>query len=156
MPAPVADDVDGTLSEGVRQPSLDLGGAGRIDRSVTVTADSPRVVDRAEFAVVFLVAVGLVALHVVDDNFLQPQPGTSQTDHLVQRSRTAGAPLRRCGRLRPRSSWVRATLALLFGFFGVAERHRGRYYSLSGGPSGDDFTGFLSMFGGFVLLASAQ
>ena len=81
VPAPVADDVDGTFSGGVRQPSRELGGAGRLDRSVTVTADSPRVVDRTEL-VVFLVAVGLVALHVVDDNFLQPQPGTSQTDHL--------------------------------------------------------------------------
>ena len=28
-------------------------------------------------------AIGVVALHVVDDNFLQPNPGTSAADHLV-------------------------------------------------------------------------
>ena len=27
-------------------------------------------------------ALGIGALHVVDDNFLQPQPGTSAVDHL--------------------------------------------------------------------------
>ena len=30
----------------------------------------------------FLAAVGAIALHVVDDNFIQPQPGTSAGDHL--------------------------------------------------------------------------
>ena len=29
------------------------------------------------------VALGIATLHVVDDNFLQPQPGTSAADHLV-------------------------------------------------------------------------
>jgi hypothetical protein len=28
-------------------------------------------------------AIGVVAIHVADDNFLQPQPGTSAGDHLV-------------------------------------------------------------------------
>ena len=28
-------------------------------------------------------ALAVVALHVADDNFLQPQPGTSAADHLV-------------------------------------------------------------------------
>ena len=32
---------------------------------------------------IFLAAVGVIALHVVDDSFLQPQPGTSAADHLV-------------------------------------------------------------------------
>jgi hypothetical protein len=31
----------------------------------------------------FALGVALIALHVVDDSFLQPQPGTSATDHLV-------------------------------------------------------------------------
>jgi hypothetical protein len=30
-----------------------------------------------------LVAVGVVGLHIVDDNFLQPEPGTSGGDHLA-------------------------------------------------------------------------
>ena len=37
---------------------------------------------RHELAV-FLGAVGLIALHVADDSFIQPQPGTSAGDHLV-------------------------------------------------------------------------
>ena len=102
---------------------------------------------------VFLVAVGLVALHVVDDNFLQPQPGTSQTDHLVSGlvplALLSGAAVV----YRRARAGVRATLALLFGFFGVLSGTEAVYYSLSGGPSGDDFTGFLSIVGGFVLLA---
>jgi X-Pro dipeptidyl-peptidase-like protein len=32
---------------------------------------------------IFRLAVALIALHVVDDNFVQPQPGTSAGDHLV-------------------------------------------------------------------------
>ena len=151
MPAPVADDVDGTFSGGVRQPSRELGGAGRLDRSVTVTADSPRVVDRTEL-VVFLVAVGLVALHVVDDNFLQPQPGTSQTDHLFSGLVPLALLLSAAVVYRRARAGVRATLALLFGFFGVLSGTEAVYYSLSGGRSGDDFTGFLSIVGGFVLL----
>ena len=31
----------------------------------------------------FLAAVGLIALHVADDNFLQPPSGTSAGEHLV-------------------------------------------------------------------------
>ena len=38
----------------------------------------PAVSDR-----VFLAASGLIALHVVDDNFVQPRAGTSAADHLV-------------------------------------------------------------------------
>jgi len=31
----------------------------------------------------FLLATGAVGLHIVDDNFLQPEPGTSAGDHLA-------------------------------------------------------------------------
>jgi hypothetical protein len=33
--------------------------------------------------VIARLALGVIALHVVDDNFLQPEPGTSGADHLV-------------------------------------------------------------------------
>lgn len=32
---------------------------------------------------VLIIAAGVAALHVADDSFLQPQPGTSAGDHLV-------------------------------------------------------------------------
>jgi hypothetical protein len=97
-------------------------------------------------------SLALVALHVVDDSFLQPEPGTSWADHvwsgLVPVALLAGAAAF-YGRARP---GMRATLALLFGFFGVLSGTEAVYYTLNGGPSGDDFTGFLSIVGGFVLL----
>ncbi|HEY6890467.1 MAG TPA: hypothetical protein VI300_21870, partial [Solirubrobacter sp.] len=31
----------------------------------------------------FFLAVAVIALHVIDDSFLQPQPGTSGADHVV-------------------------------------------------------------------------
>ncbi len=46
----------------------------------------------------------------------------------------------------------RAALALLFGFLGVLAGTETVYYTLAGSPSGDDFTGFLSLLGGFLLL----
>ena len=38
---------------------------------------------RSRETVLFLVAIALIALHVVDDNYLQPQPGVSSGDHVV-------------------------------------------------------------------------
>ena len=31
----------------------------------------------------FLLALGVIALHVIDDHYLQPEPGTAAGDHLV-------------------------------------------------------------------------
>jgi uncharacterized protein len=97
-------------------------------------------------------ALGVVALHVLDDSFLQPEPGVSPTDHLVSGlvplALLAGA-IAVYGRAR---AGVRATLALLFGFFGVLSGTEAAFYSFQGGPSGDDFTGLLSIAAGFLLL----
>jgi hypothetical protein len=102
--------------------------------------------------VVAAAAVAAVALHVADDNFLQPQPGTSPGDHLASGlvplallSATAVAYTR----LRP---GVRAALALLTGFFGVLAGTEAAYYTFNGGPSGDDYTGLLSIAAGLLLL----
>jgi hypothetical protein len=46
-------------------------------------APPPRRGSRRRETVLFLVAIALIALHVIDDNFLQPQPGTSAGDHLA-------------------------------------------------------------------------
>jgi uncharacterized protein len=85
-------------------------------------------------------------LHVADDNFLQPEPGMSASDHLVSGLvplvLVAGAALAH-GRVRAGS---RATLALLVGYFGVLVGTEAVYYTSAGGPSGDDYTGLLSLF----------
>ena len=89
-------------------------------------------------------AIGVVALHVVDDNFLQPNPGTSAGDHLV-------------GGLVPLAVLVAAA-----ALYGRAARRGARddraprsassassparrpiHYTLGVGPSGDDYTGLL-------------
>jgi hypothetical protein len=54
----------------------------------------------------FLAAISVVGLHVVDDSFLQPQPGTSAGDHSRQRLRAAGgAGAGRGGLLAPAGRW---------------------------------------------------
>ena len=97
-------------------------------------------------------ALAVIALHVVDDNYLQPEPGMSATDHLASglvpiALLTAAAVAYR--RLRPGG---RAALALTFGIFGIASGVEAVYYTLNGGPSGDDFTGWLTLAAGLLLV----
>jgi len=97
-------------------------------------------------------AIGVVALHVVDDNFLQPNPGTSAGDHLtggfVQLAVLVAAAAG-YGRLR---AGARATTALLVGFFGVLAGTEAVHYSMGAGPSGDDYTGLFSIPAGLTLV----
>jgi hypothetical protein len=105
--------------------------------------------------VVARVAIGLVALHVVDDNFLQPQPGTSATDHLVS-GLVPLVILALAAWVYPRlRAGLRAVLALFFGIFGVVTGIEAVYYSTKGGPTGDDFTGLVALAAGVVLIGVA-
>ena len=97
-------------------------------------------------------ALAVVALHVVDDNFLQPQPGTAAGDHLV----SGFAPLvclgisaAAYGRARP---GLRAAIALMAGYFGVLAGTEAFHYTRAVGPSGDDYTGLLSIPAGLLLI----
>jgi uncharacterized protein len=97
-------------------------------------------------------ALAVIGLHVLDDRFLQPEPGRAASDHLVSclvpvaliSAATISYP-----KLRP---GLRASVALLFGYFGVLAGTEAVYYTANGGPSGDDFTGFLSVAAGLLLL----
>jgi uncharacterized protein len=101
---------------------------------------------------VFLIGVGVIALHVADDSFLQPQPGTSAADHLVSglvplallASVAAVYPRRRGG--------ARAAIALVVGVFGIVAGIEAMHYTTQVGPSGDDFTGLLCIPAGIALL----
>jgi hypothetical protein len=97
-------------------------------------------------------ALAVVALHVVDDNFLQPQPGTSADHHLV----SGLVPLLCLGvsaaayrRARP---GLRAAIALMAGYFGVLAGTEAFHYTRAVGPSGDDYTGLLSLPAGLLLI----
>jgi uncharacterized protein len=98
------------------------------------------------------VALGVVALHVVDDNFLQPNPGTSAADHLVS-GLVPLALLVGAGLLYPRlRAGARAAIALFAGFFGVLAGTEAVHYTRTIGPSGDDYTGLLSIPAGLMLI----
>jgi uncharacterized protein len=96
-------------------------------------------------------AILVIALHLVDDAFLQPEPGMSAGDHLaslVPLALLLGVAAA-YGRLRP---GARACWALVLGVFGIAAGVEAVYYTVNGGPSGDDFTGWLSLVAGLGLV----
>jgi uncharacterized protein len=100
----------------------------------------------------FRLGVAVIALHVVDDAFVQPQPGTSAGDHLV----SGLAPLVLLGlaawghsRLR---GGRRGAMALVFGVFGIVAGIEALHYTSKVGASGDDYTGLLSIPAGLLLL----
>jgi uncharacterized protein len=103
----------------------------------------------------FVVAIAVIALHVIDDNYLSPQPGTSAGDHLV----SGLVPLAALGL----AAWAyprltggrRGALALVFGMLGIAAGIEAVDYTRKVGASGDDFTGLLAIPAGLLLLGLA-
>jgi hypothetical protein len=98
-------------------------------------------------------ALGVAALHVVDDNFLQPEPGASAGDHLAGGLVQAAFFVLAAWaypRFRP---GARGTLAVLVGL-SVAVMGAGEagYYTRENGPSGDDYTGLLAIPAGVLLV----
>jgi uncharacterized protein len=113
-------------------------------------ADAPRLALTGD--AVALTCLAVIALHVVDDSFLQPEPGMSATDHLVSGLVPLALVVAAAviySRLRPGG---RAALALVLGVFGIVSGVEAVYYTVNGGPSGDDFTGWLSLAAGLVLV----
>jgi fermentation-respiration switch protein FrsA (DUF1100 family) len=99
------------------------------------------------------IAFAVGAVHVVDDNFLQPQPGTSAGDHLVGGLiQTALFVL--CAWAYPRlRAGARATLALGVGVFMIVMgASEAGYYMRESGLSGDDYTGILMIPAGLLLV----
>ena len=100
----------------------------------------------------FRLGVAVIALHVLDDNFVQPQPGTSPGDHLLG----GLVPLAVLGA----GAWVyprlrggrRGAIALLFGVAGIVAGGEALHYTTKVGASGDDFTGLLAIPAGVTLL----
>jgi fermentation-respiration switch protein FrsA (DUF1100 family)/uncharacterized membrane protein YidH (DUF202 family) len=107
---------------------------------------------RTEIGIVLL-ALGVVGLHIADDNFLQPQPGTSAGDHLAS-GLVPLAVLALVAWAYPRlRAGLRAAIALALGGFAVVAGVEAGYSTTKGGPSGDDFTGLASILAGLLLLA---
>jgi hypothetical protein len=100
----------------------------------------------------FRIAIAVIAVHVIDDNYVAPQPGTSAGDHLV----SGLVPLA----LLALAAWVyprlrgalRGATALVFGVLGIAAGIEAVHYTDKVGASGDDFTGLLAIPAGVLLL----
>ena len=105
----------------------------------------------------FVAATAAVMLHVADDSFFQPEPGVTAGDHLV----SGLVPLGWLAAIATAYSRVhvrgrRAVLAIVIGLMGmVVGFAEAGYYTVTVGPSGDDYTGFLAGAAGLVLLALA-
>jgi|tagenome__1003787_1003787.scaffolds.fasta_scaffold20963310_3 hypothetical protein len=125
---------------------------------MTATAVAPHMTPRTRAPIrrretrLFLIGLALIAVHVLDDNYVQPQPGMSPGDHLV----SGLVPLA----LLALAAWAyprmrggrRGALALVSGVLGIAAGIEGYYYAREVGPSGDDFTGLLVIPAGLMLL----
>jgi hypothetical protein len=101
------------------------------------------------------IALGLIALHIADDNFFQPEPGTSARDHVVSGLvPLAIVALAGWGYPRLRAGW-RGIVALFFGLFGIVTGVEAGYYLTKDGPTGDDFSGMLALASGVALIGLA-
>jgi hypothetical protein len=100
----------------------------------------------------FLIATGALALHVADDSFVNPQPGTAATDHLV----SGLLPLLVLALAvwaygRTRSTLIPFSLALI----GAAGAVEAVHAASTTGLSGDDYTGLLCIPAALTLLGVA-
>jgi pimeloyl-ACP methyl ester carboxylesterase len=101
-----------------------------------------------------VLAAGAIGLHIADDNYLQPQPGTSAGDHLAS-GLVPIAVVTAVAALYPRlRAGLRATLAMTTGAIGIAFGVPGAYYLLHGSASGDHYSGLLAIVAGAGLLSS--
>jgi len=103
-----------------------------------------------------LVSAGVlvICLHVVDDSFLQPQPGTSARDHLVSGLVPLAVLVLAVAAYPRLSGCGRAAVAGVLGVFGIVAGAEAAYYTINGGQSGDDYTGLLSIAAGLLLVGT--
>jgi hypothetical protein len=99
-------------------------------------------------------ALGVVALHTVDDAFLQPNPGTSAADHLAGGLIPTAALVATAWAYPRLRAGFRAALMFVFAFFALLSSIEGLYYTSKVGPSGDDYTGLLSLPAAFVMIGA--
>src|SRR5512132_4083730 len=94
---------------------------------------------------VFRGALALIALHVADDNYLQPQVGTSAGDHLISGLVPLGLLALAAWGFPRLSGGRQGALALFIAPLAIATGLEAIHYARGAGASGDDFTGFLAI-----------
>ncbi len=101
-----------------------------------------------------VLAAGAIGVHIADDNYMQPQPGTSAGDHLAS-GLVPLAVLTVAAALYPRlRAGLRASLAMTLGAIGIAFGVPGAYYLLHGSASGGHYSGLLAIVAGAGLFFS--
>ncbi len=101
----------------------------------------------------FLVGLGSVVLHVLDAEFLQPEPGTSASDHLASGLAPVGIAVATAIAYPRLRAGLRASICLLYGIVALASCFATSvYHIVTEGPSEDDYTGALAAAGGALLL----
>jgi fermentation-respiration switch protein FrsA (DUF1100 family) len=101
-----------------------------------------------------LAGIVAIALHVLDDNYLQPQRGTSAADHVASGLVPLVLLLAFAAAYRHLIAGVRATILIPLGLFAiVAGVGEAGYYTIELGPSGDDYSGLLAIPAGLLLIA---
>ncbi|MGZ8769002.1 alpha/beta hydrolase [Aeromicrobium sp.] len=108
---------------------------------------------RREWRIVVL-GFAAIALHVIVDSFVLPQPGTSAGDHLVS-GLVPIAVLVFMAAIYPRlRAGSRAATAMTVGAIGILVGGPSAYYILKSSAEGNHFTGPLAIAGGVVMLAT--
>jgi uncharacterized protein len=98
-------------------------------------------------------ALAIVAIHVVDANFLQPRAGTNARDHLVSGFVLLAAFLGTAMAYPRLRAGVGAALAIFLGLLAtVMGATGGAYWVREVGASGDDYTVLLAIPAGLSLL----
>ena len=100
-------------------------------------------------AAVVLTGTAIVALHVVDDTFVHPEPGTSALDHLAGGLVPVAVLVIAALAYRRVRAGLRATIAIVTGVLAlVIGATSAGYEAVTVGPAGDDYTGLLVALAG--------
>lgn len=97
-------------------------------------------------------AIALIALHVVDDVFLQPEPGTTAADHLLGGLILLAILLVGLACFHRGHAGMRGTVTLALGVLGLTVAAEGLLAMTEGVLARDDYSGLLAGAAGLVLL----
>ncbi len=105
---------------------------------------------------VFFGAMAAVMLHIADDNFLQPNPGVSPSDHLASGLVPLGLLTLGAAAYPRVRSGTRALIAFMTGLTGlIVGAIESGSHLVTVGLRGDDYTGVLALVAAFVLFGVA-
>jgi hypothetical protein len=140
-----------TLNHRERTPATAVTAAVRdwFRRAAASVADAR--IDRIEWRL-FLAATGLILIHIIDAEFVQPQPGTSAGDHLTAGLIPCAVALAVLATYRHLRPGLRAGTALVFGVLAVVAGAIALGGARAEGVSGSEWTGLLLLFSGPLLI----